>query len=242
MRILLAIGICLCPVMASFGASSISVQNALKLLPKDQAKNLVRIEAREGDLAPERWYFQVYDPGAENGLREFAVSGKDNIASRTISQFLTGAKPDDVIGLKGIKMDSDDLVKLVKQYAEANHATVNKVNFTLMKEATDPLPVWKLACFDEAGKKFAELVINSKNMNVVSHEGFDSIPARTVEATPTSVAENASKPLARERPSKPVRPKPTVVETAAPTPRKPFFQRLFGGGDRNNQTPQPSNR
>ena len=41
--------------------------DALKLIPKDAAKRLARIEAREGTPAPERWYLLVHDPAEQRG-------------------------------------------------------------------------------------------------------------------------------------------------------------------------------
>jgi len=239
MRILFALlflqGFCL-PAVA---APAITVQNALKLLPKDQVKNLVRIEAREGDPAPERWYIQVYDAESETGLREFVVTGKEISASRMISQFLTGAKLEDVVGSKIVKVDSDDLVKLVQQYVEANKMTVAKINYTMLKEAINPVPVWKLACFDESGKKLGELVINARNATVVSHEGFANAPGPTAEAKPAASPQTSSGVKAAV-PVRAGKGSPSPAASSSPQKHAPLFQRMFGGKKNDQPSPVPS--
>ena len=242
MRILFAILFLLASWLPAFADPAVTVLNALKLLPKDQVKNLVRIEAREGDPAPERWYIQVYDAQSENGLREFVVSGKEIAASRNLSQFLSGAQAEDVVGSKMVKVDSDDLVKLTQQYVEANHLAVTKINYTMAKEATNPAPVWKLACFDESGKKLGELVINARNASVVSHEGFENVPVAS-DAKPAAApqAQTGSKPAVIVRPATAVTKgsPPPATAGASPQKRAPLFQRMFGV-KKDQPTPVPA--
>jgi hypothetical protein len=205
------------------------VLNALKLLPSDKAKNIVRIEAREGTPAPERWYILVYDAAEQTGLHEYVVFGNELVASRTLSQFLDGAKPDDVIGGKPLKVDSDDLMKTVQLYVEANKLTVGKVNFTMKKDAPELAPMWRLTCLDDSDKKIAELVINARNGNVVAHDGFALTPGAAAKASPS--VSQAATPRASA----------TARKTAAPNnqekpaqAREGLFQRMFGGNK-----PQP---
>ena len=55
--------------IAAFAQGEGSALDALRLIPKDAAKRLARIEAREGAPAPERWYLLVYEPVEKRGLR-----------------------------------------------------------------------------------------------------------------------------------------------------------------------------
>ena len=245
MRILLAFTLLLSSWLTVAGAPAVTIQNALKLLPKDQAKNLVRIEAREGDPLPERWYIQVYDANEENGLHEFVISGKEIVASRSLSQFLTGAKVADVVGAKLVKVDSDDLLKVVQQYVEANHLNVTKINYTMLREATNPAPVWKMSCFDESDIKVGELVVNARNANVVSHEGFATVPG-ALAAKPSATVKPSVPPDGQPtvKPAVPVRAavavKPSASPAAAgasPSPKRPLFQRMFGGKKPDQPTP-----
>src|SRR6186713_1211708 len=68
-------------------AASTTALQAIKLLPKGQAKYLARIEARDGIPAPERWHLLTHDVNEENGLHEYVVAGGKVVASRAISQF-----------------------------------------------------------------------------------------------------------------------------------------------------------
>jgi len=46
---------------ASVGAQAVTALEAMKLLPKGEARKLARIEAREGTPEPERWYLLTHD-------------------------------------------------------------------------------------------------------------------------------------------------------------------------------------
>ena len=251
MRISFAIILLLGVSIPAISASPVTVQSALKLLPKDQLKNLVRIEAREGDPAPEYWYIQVYNPADENGLHEYVATAKGTVASRSLSQFLEGAKPEDVVGSKLVKVDSDDLMKLVQHYAEANHLTVSKINYTMLKEADNPAPVWRLVCLDDSGKKIAELVVNARNANVVSHDGFENAPGQAQsQPQPSPVAETKPgnspagqptvKPAIPIRPAVAIKPSPSPMASASPQKRAPLFERMFGGKKKDDRTPSPT--
>lgn len=229
MRILLAL-LLLAGSRLSAGAAPattpVTVQGALKLLTKDQAKNLVRIEARDGNPAPERWYIEVYDPASENGLREIVVWQKTIVASRTLSQFVDGAKPEDIVGTKLLRIDSDELIKIAQQYVEANNIDVAKINYTMFRDAGANC-VWKLACQDETGKKVAEIVINARTAAVISHEGFERAPgqAPAPAATPVPIAPASTpQPTATPLPAVAVRtptPAPTAVPVTTPVPATP---------------------
>jgi hypothetical protein len=253
MRILFALSLLLVAWLPATAAEPVTVQEAIKLLSREQARNLVRIEAREGTPAPDRWYIQVYDPTAENGLREFVVFEKAIVAKRTLSQFLDGVKPEDVVGAKLVRVDSDDLIKIIQKYVEANNLNVTKINYTMAREATNPAPVWEISCFDDSDKKLGELVINARNANVLSHDGFDVVPGATaskpaVTSTPPQEEkppERVEKPAVAIRTATAVRPDPSPATEpgSTPKPRAPggFFHRIFSGKSTPTPAPPPSN-
>lgn len=226
-QVLFAFILMLGPAMAAAGPPPVTIRNALKLLPEDQAENIVRIEAREGNPAPERWYVLTYDAAVENGLREFVVSGNEIAVSRSLSQFLQSAAPEDVVGGALVKVDSDELANLVLQYGEANHLPVVKINYTMLREAGNPEPVWKLSCLDESGKKIAGLVVNAGNGSVVSHDGFAALPAAGVKSSPSPRAQPTAKAANPARRRTAVKASPS--SSAAAKPREGLFQRLFDG-------------
>jgi len=153
-----------------------SVLNAIKRLPRGEAKKIARIEARDGTPAPERWHILVHDPKDENGLHEYVVAGGEVVASRNLSQFAESLKPTDVIGASGLKVDSDKVADLAQQYAQANNVAITSINYALSKEGADAAPLWNVTCLDEAGKEIGHLVVSAGKGNVVSHEGFTAEP------------------------------------------------------------------
>src|ERR1700761_9449774 len=130
-----------------------SALNAIKQLPKGEAKKIAVIEARDGTPFPERWHILVNDPKDENGLHEYVVAGGEVVASRNISQFAESIKPTDVMGTSGLKIDSDKVATLAQAYAQANNVTIASLNYALKKEGVDAAPLWDLTCMDEQGKE-----------------------------------------------------------------------------------------
>lgn len=202
---------------------TVSALRALLLLPKSDMKNIARIEARDGTPSPERWYLIVHDPEDANGLHEFVVAGKEIVASRAISQFVETVKPEDVINPDTIKIDSDQAVKIAKEYAAANKISIRALDYELKKDGLEAAPVWKISCTDETGKRVAELMLTATKGTVVSHIGFASAPQPTPEKKkkPKVVAE-----------SQVARPKPRVEPVAEPPPEEPAPERRDGVGRR----------
>lgn len=168
--------------------SDSSVLNAIRQLPRSEAKKIARIEARDGKPMPERWHILVNDPKDENGLHEYVVAGGEVVASRNISQFAESLKPTDVIGSSGVKVDSDKLSNLAQQYAQANNVTIATLNYTLSKEGSDAAPLWTVACLDESGKQLGQIVVSAGKGVVVSHEGFTADPGAEGEKPDTESA------------------------------------------------------
>ncbi len=187
---------------------------AIKLLPKDAAKRLARIEAREGAPWPERWYLLVHDPAAEFGLREYVVADGALTASRTLSQFADGLKPSDVIGGDAVKFDSDAVASLAARFPMANGARFGSVNYELGKYGENDAPAWRATVMNEKGDPLGVLIITAQKGVVERHDGFDNKPVETVAEKPA-----VSKPPAIKPPAV----KPAVAKTAAGDSLKPFL-------------------
>lgn len=187
---------------------------AIKLLPKDAAKRLARIEAREGAPWPERWYLLVHDPAAQFGLREYVVADGALTASRTLSQFADGLKPSDVIGGDAVKFDSDAVASLAARFPMANGARFGSVNYELGKYGENDAPAWRATVMNEKGDPLGVLIITAQKGVVERHDGFDNKPVETVAEKPA-----ISKPPAVKPPAV----KPAVAKTAAVDSLKPFL-------------------
>lgn len=162
--------------LPSIAADNPSALKALRLLPKTEIQSLARIEAHDGTPVPERWHFLVHDPSSETGLREYVVAAGELVTVRSISQFAERVEETDVIENKGLKVDSDMLAQLAKNYAAVNDAAIDRISYQLVKEGEHAQPVWRLNCQDEAGKTIGTLVVTAAKGNVVSHEGFPIEP------------------------------------------------------------------
>lgn len=231
--------------------------SALRLLPKNDSKRLARIEAREGKLTPERWYFVIHDPADENGLREFVVSGGEVVANRTLSQFAENVKAEEVIDVGGVKVDSDQVAQAAQLFAQANNQTIGSLSYRLNKEGDNQTLAWTVTCLDRQGKRLGEVVVGADKGDVLSHPGFNVQPpperlrpiasneeAEEAERVAAAAAAAAAREkareeqIARQRAVPTVRPRTAVVKaTPTPEPKKPFWG-IFGGG-KPKATPTP---
>jgi hypothetical protein len=211
-------------------AENVSAIEAIKLLPKEQRKLVARIEARDGTLAPERWYVLVHDPTAENGLREFVVAGREIVANRTISQFAESVSAEQTLG-DAVKFDSNSVAKLAQQFAQANEATIATIDYELRKDGKDGVPLWRLSCMDAEGRQVGALTVTATKGAVISHQGFAHDPSKErAERTERTVTAreryrtSGNEPLVRDQPPQFPPPLPPP-----PPPRRTFIDRLFNG-------------
>ncbi len=200
--------------------------DALKLLPKDPAKRLVRIEAREGSPTPERWYLLVQDAAQDRGLREFVVAEGRLVTSRTLSQFAETLKPADIVGAEAVKVDSTHVAKLAALFAEANGAKAGMLNYELARDEVSGAPVWKVTVLDAVGDQLGVLAVNAAKGAVLSADGFEKAPAADLLAPPASLA------IAERATGK------KNKTAAAPTPRPNLLKRIFSGDSKRAKSAQ----
>ena len=229
-------------------AQGSSALSALKLLPKDAAKRLARIEAREGAPWPERWYFLVHDPAAPLGLREFVVAEGAVKASRTLSQFGDTLKAEDVIGADAVKFDSDAVAALAGRFTMANGTRLGSINYELGKYGDNAAPAWRATVMNDKGDPLGILIILAKTGAVERHDGFDNPPVEPTAAvavvekppiaaapkpkpTPSPVVKTSSPPSTPES----LLDRPYIV--AKPTPKPPPLKRFIAPAQ---PTPQPN--
>ena len=230
-------------ILIAASAATLHAQNAttalsaLKLLPKAELKRIARIEAREGNPTPERWYILVHNPDDESGLHEYVVAGGELVASRALSQFAETVKPSEVIGNEGLRLDSDRVGRLAQQYAVANNVVPATLNYQLRKDADDGTPVWNVTCVDGDGKALGGIVVaaNKEKGNVLSQTGFPVAPGaekrpKMVEPSDEDERErDPSRIAARKRYVVRARPVDPVRQAPASAEKPNFFQRMFGG-------------
>ena len=229
MRFLLTICICLAGPIESGLAAGSTALDAVKLLPKEQRARVARIEARDGTPEPDRWYILVSDPAAENGLKEFVVADGAIVAGRGISQFAESLTPAQVIG-DTVRFNSDRAAQIAQQFAQVNGVTVATIAYQLRKDGPTAIPMWRLTCFDAAGREAGSLTVTATKGWVISHQGFALEPA--------SVRDEKAKEKFRTSGTTQVVRDRTVQAAPEPQPaqRKPgLIQRLFGAGQ---QAPQ----
>jgi len=201
-----------------------SALGALKLIPKADAKRVARIEAREGNPTPDRWYILVHNPSNEAGLHEYVVAGGEVVASRSLSQFAEAVKADEVITGEPLRIDSDRAGKVAQQYALANNTVPATLNYQLRKDTDDGTPVWNVTCIDVMGKALGGVVVAADKGTVLSHNGFPLEPAPSKLKGEEGESEPA-RPVKKRYVGR--RPEPA---RQAPAEKPNFFQRVFGGG------------
>jgi hypothetical protein len=222
MRTFLCISACVAGMVAPALCATTTALEAVKLLPKEARKSVARIEAREGSPNPERWHILVNDKAAENGFKEYVVADGAIVAERSISQFVESISPHDAIG-DDAKFDSDRAAQLVRQYAQVNAVAPATIDYQLRKDGAAGVPLWRLTCYDDAGKSIGMLTLTATKGVVISHQGF---PVEPSEAT----NKNARDKFQTTGTSTVVRDPDARYRVATPIPKKAgLFQRIFGG-------------
>lgn len=207
-----------------------SALTAIKLLPKGDSKRVARVEAREGNPVPERWYILVHDPADESGLHEYVVAGGEVVASRSISQFAEVLKPDEVISAEPLRVDSDRAGKLAQLYALANNVIPATLNYQLRKDESDGTPVWNVTCIDDAGKALGGVVVAANKGTVLSHNGFVLEPSPDrIKADQDESDRGGREPARNVRKRYVVRSRPAEPVRQMPAEKPNIFQRIFGG-------------
>ena len=223
---------------AAHGEGDVTALGAVRLLPKEAARRLARIEAREAVPAPERWYLLVHDPAAPQGMREFVVAGGKLVASRTLSQFADSMEAADVIGADAVKFDSDKVARIASFFAMANGGRLGSLTFELLRIPEQGGPVWRATVLDPQGDQLGVLVVTAAKGAIVSHDGFEKLPPAGLLNVPMAGAEPApaiasGSPGSKGRPTK-VAPIPKAIPmaptpTPTPTPRVGLLNRIFRG-------------
>jgi hypothetical protein len=235
MRIPLSIFAALTALVAQAAAPAggMTALQALKLLPKDAWPRLARVEAFEGAPAPERWHILVHDTREENGLHEYVVANGEVVASRAISQFAEELKPEDIIGADNVKIDSDRVAGIAKNYAEANKLVMATCNYELKKDGDDAAPLWRVTCLDEKGEEVGQISVSATKGTVVRHEGFALEPTLYNGMTKEQFAAADAqwkKDMAARHASQATKQRVMRAEPATEERKPSFFGRIFGGG------------
>jgi hypothetical protein len=176
---------------------------AVKALPKDVVPQLARIEGRDGMPEPVRWYLLVHDPKAENGLREYVITGGEIVTTRELSQFAEKLTAEDVLGEGEVKIDSDAVAKLAQDFAKANDVKLGPLKYELRKQGAEAAPVWNVTCTDEAQLQLGVLVLTAGKGTLVSHDGFAKKPENTTANSPGGKSKTKSESRSSKPPSKP---------------------------------------
>lgn len=204
-----------------------SALGALKLLPKDVAKRLARIEARDVAGVPERWHFIVHDPALPRGMREFVVARGKIAASRDLSQFVESVSATDVIGGDAVKVDSDRITRLAALFAAANGGRVGSLNFELARDAASNAPVWRATVLNPDGDQLGVLAVNALKGALLSHDGFEIEPSAellsSVQLSQAAAIQNPPPGLKGGQ----AQPPAARVVRPTPTPKANIFKRIF---------------
>jgi hypothetical protein len=157
-------------------ADQISALAASQALSKSQQRSIARLSARAGKPSPEAWTIVIHDAKTSKGVREFTVSSGTIISSKTKSDLALKLTKSDVIGLDGLRIDSDQVAELTAAYASANQLVPAAFDYDLRKEGEDAAPLWTVIAFDEAGTRLGTIVVAANSGAIISHEGFAQAP------------------------------------------------------------------
>ncbi len=126
-------------------------------------------------LTPSSWSFIFFDPSARQQGRRITVRG-ENVTEIRDGYFqmdeirMAAYKLDEVIDPKLLKVDSKDALATVVKSAELKDVKLSTVTFSLSKDNSRKMPLWKLVLFaDKEGKeaKIGHALVSAENGAVV---------------------------------------------------------------------------
>lgn len=180
--------------ICAHAADQISAVTASHALSKTQQRSIARLSARAGKPSPEAWTIVIHDSKAPKGVREFTVSSGTIIASREKSDLALKLTKADVVGLEGLRIDSDQVADLTAGYASANQLVPAAFDYDLRKEGTDAAPLWTVVAFDESGARLGTIVVAANSGAVISHEGFALAPEQRDLTGEVAAIESTAQP------------------------------------------------
>jgi hypothetical protein len=153
----------------AFGETAL---NALKALPRGEARKVTSIQATEGAPAPQAWTLQV--PDAKLGSREYVVVKGEIVSSQAAAKAADarGGKPQSLLGDGTIKIDSDRAAQIALQQAQAEGIDVVSLNYRLQKSGPKAAPVWVITCLDAKGAELGSVAISAITGNPLAQDGF----------------------------------------------------------------------
>lgn len=205
------------PTICASAADQISALAASQVLSKTQQHAIARLSARGGKPSPEAWTIVIHDSKAAKGVREFTVSSDTIIASKTKSGLALKLGKSDVIGLEGLRVDSDQVAELTAGYASANQLVPAAFDYDLRKEGEDAAPLWTVVAFDEAGARLGTIVVAANSGAIISHEGFAQAPEqRDLTAEVAQVEPAAEEAAEPGEPAESDTPEKPAAKTSSP--------------------------
>jgi hypothetical protein len=219
-------------------ADQISALAATQALSKAQQRSIARLSARAGKPSPQAWKIVIHDPKTPKGVREFTVSSGTIVSSKAKSDLALKLTKTDVIGLDGLRIDSDQVAELTAGYASANQLVPAAFDYDLRKEGEDAVPLWTVIAFDEAGTRLGTIVVAANSGAIISHEGFAQSPEQrdltgeVAAAEPSKTATAPGQPEESGSPDKPAAKASSSKKETASSPssgRRPSTFRRVGG-------------
>jgi hypothetical protein len=198
-------------------ADQISALAASQALSKTQQRSIARLSARAGKPSPEAWTIVVHDSKAPKGVRELTVASATIVSSKTKSDLALKLAKSDVIGLEGLRIDSDQVAELTAGYAEANQMVPAAFDYDLRKEGEDAAPLWTVIAYDEAGARLGTIVVAANTGAIISHEGFAQEPEqRDLTADVAQTEPDGEEATVAEEPADPDTAATPATKTSTP--------------------------
>jgi hypothetical protein len=154
------------------------------------------------------------------------VAGSEIIAQRSTSQLLPKVSAGDILGADAVKIDSEQVADLAREYALANGSTLGALDYELRKNGADAAPLWTVTCRDDAGRPLGQLVVTAGKGRVVSHEGFANEP---IAGTANPIADSANTNPMTEPAEEDAAATTKTAKTSTETKKRPDTAHRIGG-------------
>lgn len=149
---------------------------AMRALPVKFDNGILQVSGSHGNPNPAEWRIIARDKDTQGTIVSLRVAGGQVVGqepSLNVGQMFRDAG---YLTAKGLGVDSGDAFLKAAAYAEANGKKLGNVSYTLIRPGVEVEPIWKLRCYDAAGRHIGDMQLGAMTGNVVKQQGFPKEP------------------------------------------------------------------
>ena len=153
---------------ATLRAQSLTLLEAIAVLPPEYRNGIVKVSADDANPNPETWYFQARNASKANDIYSLEVTnGQLNLEKPSFNLSVLLGKPT-AIDVSKIELDTPALWRVAANATARRGRALVSASYKLAQTGYSADPIWQIWCYDSNGDEFAQLDILATTGTIVS--------------------------------------------------------------------------